>query len=388
LPLLAVAVVLWSGLGPALTVEAKVDRIGVAPVDLTLSEPSGTGIFTITLTGAPKAPVTIPLSTSNGQCAVAVDQVVVDMANWKTGVPVTVSAVDDAIVDGTQTCVVQTAAASSADPKYNDVNPDDVTVSVLDDDVACIIVSPTIVIVDEPNSPAHFTIRLCSQPTSGVWIALSTSMTRCSVAPIYAWLTTANWSNGITVTVALVEDAILDATRVCVVQTQPSVSEDPNYDGIDPADVQVIWRNFNPVARIYVPLVARNWMPVTWEPPIGPIQSGVTYCVTSSDAADPEDIFYFGMPAAHTVELWLTGIPAGQDYNVVLRDDGPDYTPVGYSGNPGNAPEHILTGVLPPGRYYIQVLRNSPGGSSQAYCLRVVYEQRLAALVTSPCTRQ
>ena len=49
---------------------------------------------------------------------------------------------------------------------------------------------------------------------------------------------------------------------------------------------------------------------------------------------------------------------------------------VGYSGELNNSNEHILTGVLPVGTYYIQVYRNplSSGGSSQAYHLRAVYE--------------
>jgi hypothetical protein len=46
----------------------------------------------------------------------------------------------------------------------------------------------------------------------------------------------------------------------------------------------------------------------------------------------------------------------------------------GYSAELGNADEHILTGILPTGRYYIQVYHNSTGGSTQAYHLRVSYE--------------
>jgi hypothetical protein len=282
LALLAATVVLWSGMGPAPTVEAQADRIIVAPLGLTLSEPSDTGIFTITLTSTPTASVTIPLSTSNGQCAVAVDQVVLDPTNWDTGVPVAVSAVDDAIVDGTQICVVETAAASSADPNYDSVNPDDVTVSVLDDDMACIIVSPTILNVSEPDGCASFTIRLCSQPTSVVYVPLSTSNTQCLVSTHLVFLTASTWSTGVSVVVCAVDDPYLDGAATCTVQAGPTASDDPNYNnlgdpGVDPVVVIVIVQDDDSVARTYVPLVARNWMPGPPESPIGPIQSGVTY---------------------------------------------------------------------------------------------------------------
>ena len=46
--------------------------------------------------------------------------------NWNTGVEVTVTAQDDDIVDGDQTCTVETVAASSNDGNYNGLNPDDV----------------------------------------------------------------------------------------------------------------------------------------------------------------------------------------------------------------------------------------------------------------------
>jgi hypothetical protein len=104
----------------------------------------------------------------------------------------------------------------------------------------------------------------------------------------------------------------------------------------------------------------------------GPIVSGLTYYGAFLDQADLKDYFYFDLLTTHTVELWLTHIPAGQDYDLVLRDANLEQR--GLSNNPGNADEHILTGPLPAGRYYVQVYRYGGPGSPQPYHLRGVWQ--------------
>lgn len=104
----------------------------------------------------------------------------------------------------------------------------------------------------------------------------------------------------------------------------------------------------------------------------GPVVSGLTYYGVFPSAADPKDYFYFDLPAAHNVELWLTNIAAGHNYDLTLRDTSLDV--VQHSGELGNADEHILTGVLPSGRYYIHMSNASGTGSTQPYHLRVVYQ--------------
>jgi len=104
----------------------------------------------------------------------------------------------------------------------------------------------------------------------------------------------------------------------------------------------------------------------------GPVVSGLIYYGAFPGASDPKDYFYFDLPAAHTVEVWLSNIPAGHNYDLTLRDASLNV--VGHSGELRNADEHILTGALPPGRYYIQVTNASQTGSTQAYHLQVVYQ--------------
>jgi uncharacterized repeat protein (TIGR02543 family)/uncharacterized repeat protein (TIGR01451 family) len=104
----------------------------------------------------------------------------------------------------------------------------------------------------------------------------------------------------------------------------------------------------------------------------GPIVSGLTYYGTFPGTDDLKDYFCFGLTAPHRVRIWLTNIPAGRNYDLVLRKE--DTSVLGYSLNTGNADEYIDIPSLPPGFYYIQVYRTEGAWSSQPYHLRVVYE--------------
>ncbi len=104
----------------------------------------------------------------------------------------------------------------------------------------------------------------------------------------------------------------------------------------------------------------------------GPIISGLDYYGTFPGSDDVKDYFCFGLASPHRVRIWLTNIPEGRNYDLVLRKE--DTTAVGYSLQPENADEYIDIPSLPAGFYYIQVYRTSGAGSSQPYHLRVVYE--------------
>jgi hypothetical protein len=104
----------------------------------------------------------------------------------------------------------------------------------------------------------------------------------------------------------------------------------------------------------------------------GPIVSDLTYFGRFPQGAlDVSDYFFFDLPAGRAVELYLTNIPAGQNYDLVLRDTSLNIR--GYSGQPGNANEYINASVAA-GRYLVQVYHRSGSGSSQPYHLKAVYE--------------
>jgi len=104
----------------------------------------------------------------------------------------------------------------------------------------------------------------------------------------------------------------------------------------------------------------------------GPVPSGLTYFGHFSAASDVDDYFSFDLGSSHSVELWLSNIQPGHNYDLVLYDA--DGVLVEYSGNVNNEDEHIQTDALPPDRYYIRAYNRSETGNTAPYHLWVEYE--------------
>ncbi len=104
----------------------------------------------------------------------------------------------------------------------------------------------------------------------------------------------------------------------------------------------------------------------------GPIASHETVTGNFPLGDTRNDYFYFDMPLPYTIYATLTHIPAGQDYDLVIRDA--QMQVLGYSGQYDNADEAALTVMVYPGRYYIQVYNFLETPSDANYWLRVVYE--------------
>jgi hypothetical protein len=124
-----------------------------------------------------------------------------------------------------------------------------------------------------------------------------------------------------------------------------------------------------------------KWVDVLWEAEPnderrteanGPIVSGLTYYGTFPTPAEHDKDYYaINLASPHTIDIWLTNIPAGQNYDVALWDLTSWIT---FSAEEGQTDEHISTDALPAGRYFIQVYHNDSGGSTQPYHLRVDYD--------------
>ncbi len=81
------------------------------------------------------------------------------------------------------------------------------------------------------------------------------------------------------------------------------------------------------------------------------------------------DWFYFDMPTSRKMEAWLTEIPPGCDYDLYLKSASG--TNLKDSANPDNLDEHIVSGNLRAGRYYLVVAGINGRSASAQYALRV-----------------
>jgi len=96
-----------------------------------VTEGGATDTYTVVLTGEPTANVTITPSPSS-QLTVSPPSLIFTISNWSTPQTVTVTALNDAVAEGTHSGTVTHAAASS-DPGYNGIAITTVTASITDD---------------------------------------------------------------------------------------------------------------------------------------------------------------------------------------------------------------------------------------------------------------
>ncbi len=213
------------------------DKVGISISPLSqriISEPDETDKFkmTVELGTRPLDDVTLTL-TSNDETEATVSPatITVKPEEWKSKVfDVTVTAVDDDIVDGTQEVTIETTLASS-DANYDgtNLNPDDVSVTVEDDDTAGFEFNPNPVTVSEPDESEDVTISLTSKPEDEVTLNLSTSNDECSVSPDKITLDDTNWQDGLPVTVSAENDDVADGDKNCIISADPSSSSDAVY---------------------------------------------------------------------------------------------------------------------------------------------------------------
>ena len=208
----------------------------VTPTTMTLREPGTNGSFTVTLTSQPEMPVTVALSSSDtSECSVQAN-VVLNAQNWRNGVAVPITVADDDVVDGDQSCIVQTTV-TSGDTHYDNMSMDNITATVQSEDVAGVVLEPSNPIVSEPNTTTLIKVALTSEPVAPVQIALtSTLLTECDMVTDSVTLTPANWRDGLLVSVTAVDEDVDDGDQSCTIQTIAS-SSDPIYDNfvvIDP----------------------------------------------------------------------------------------------------------------------------------------------------------
>lgn len=220
-------------------------RIVVAPTSgLVVDERGASASFLVALSTAPEADVRIPLASGDAtEFAVGIDALVFTPQDW-TARTVVVSGVDDDLVDGNIVGSILLGASSSTDRRYDGVDPADVVVTNLDDETVQVQVEPAGNIeTSETGTSATITIRLGTPPTHPVRIAVVNpdagewSIDRDAVE--FA----AGTSDAQTLIVTGVDDADVDGDVTGVIALMPVTSDDPRYQGLDPADVPVINRD-------------------------------------------------------------------------------------------------------------------------------------------------
>ena len=156
-------------------------------------------------------------------------------ADWSVPQTVTVTGVDDDLLDGDQIYSIELSFAGH--PGYV-VN---VPLTNVDDDQGEIIVEPTTITTGESGPAATFTVRLTAAPTGTVYIPLSVSDPtegRLAGGDRDLPITPFNWGSGVTVTVYGENDYIADGDVPYTIVLGAATGG--GYDGLDPDDVSAV----------------------------------------------------------------------------------------------------------------------------------------------------
>ena len=183
-----------------------------------VSETGTTDTVTLVLDAQPTTDVVLTVASGDtGEATLSPTSVTFTNANWNTAQTVTVTGVDDALIDGTQTTTVTVSVDdASSDDAFDPLADQTVSVSTADDDSAGFTVAESggSTLVSETGTTDTFTLVLDAQPTTNVVLTVVSGDTdEATFSPASLTFTNANWNTAQTVTVTGVDDALIDGTQ-------------------------------------------------------------------------------------------------------------------------------------------------------------------------------
>ncbi|WP_456379055.1 leucine-rich repeat domain-containing protein [Thiolapillus sp.] len=215
--------------------------VGIDPLSgLVTTEDGGSDSFAVVLKRIPSADVIIAFTSSDtSEGSISPVSLTFTPDNWFMEQVVTLTGVDDALVDGNKNYSVSSTVTSS-DAGYNGIATNDVSAMNIDNDQYGVTVSPVSgLVTTEDGGSTTFRVLLNAQPGADVTIDItSTDVGEGVVSPADLVFTPGNWNLQQIVSITGIDDALDDGNQGYTVQTNV-VSDDPNYDGIESANVSV-----------------------------------------------------------------------------------------------------------------------------------------------------
>ena len=199
-----------------------------------------TDTFNIVLNKAPTDDVVFEITSSDTTEAIVTGTVTFTAGNWSTAQTVTITSVDDSLIDGTQTSTITISVSSSLDGQYAALASQTVSVDTLDDDVAGFTLADTGgKTVSETGTTDTFTIVLNKAPTDDVVFEITSSDTTEAIVTGTVTFTNANWSSVQTVTITGVDDALIDGTQTSTITINVKNTSDGAFTALASQTINV-----------------------------------------------------------------------------------------------------------------------------------------------------
>lgn len=218
---------------------AGVAAFEVSAVTGSPSEDNDTATFTVSLSRAPSAEVSMTVTSNDlSEGTVDVDTLTFTTANWDTAQTVTVTGVDDDVADGDTAFQVVVGEVTSADADFDGLSDKNVALTNIDNDVIALLVADNTGTTTEAGGTATFTLALGAKPSADVTVTLADGDASEGTVDITTiTFTTANWLTPQTITVTGQNDDIDDGDVAYGIQVVSVASADAAYAALTPSPV-------------------------------------------------------------------------------------------------------------------------------------------------------
>ncbi|MCW2920456.1 MAG: hypothetical protein JWL76_330 [Thermoleophilia bacterium] len=214
------------------------------PAALTVLEAGATSqTYAVAINSIPASDVTVDFAKTSPDVAVSPASHTFDAANAATPATITVTAVDDSLVDPGEQALVTSTVNASSDAAYLVAPPiADVTVDITDDDTAGIVVDDLggIAVAEAGATTDTFAVRLTAEPTQDVLVDFGVDTAQLEdLTGATLTFTSVNWMTPQTVTVQAKDDLLTEADPHTTTFSTVTTSADAAFSGLTPADTTV-----------------------------------------------------------------------------------------------------------------------------------------------------
>ena len=201
-----------------------------------VAETGTTDTFTVVLNAQPNSDVVLQFASGDTGETTVTGTLTFTSGNWNSAQTVTVTGVDDNLIDGTVNSTITASIVDAAsDNNFDSVANQTVSATTTDNDVAGFTIAESggSTSVAETGTTDTFTVVLNAQPDSNVVLVVSSSDTGEATVNTPFTFTPANWNTPRTVTVTGVDDNIIDGTITSTITIAVNDgSSDNNFDSV------------------------------------------------------------------------------------------------------------------------------------------------------------